>query len=486
MNKDPFLLEEIINTIPYRIFWKDKDLNFLGANRLFALDAGFEDAMQSGHLTRAQADAYNVEDLRIKIRMSNPDLCISTLEKGQMSYNASFAAAINGKNYVSSNFLTEDAREGLDKLTKQSAHTDHNSFEALLAENDASSAWGRGLDPGLDSWVYLQALEHFKGGEVNDIISVGAGISEKPEDIYFKTWEGITSGMGHRPATFIRNNEKIDVSATTKFAPFNRLGFENIQLKNGMLVETYMNDDGCLDLVEQAKEMGIDTSNIKFAATLTGRHVGHSKFWNPLVKDLNILDNTRVYEEEMSMKTLIKDLLHKKYETAPNNLLFKSLASFEKDLMKQDFLSKAPLGTGTAKDLTERHLSNIYPCVEGKSDLSIIFVRIEGKDAEGTNITKTLELKSLGDPTLSGHTSMQKTVAGTLVRTGVQTLEGKTPRGLTRPRHDTQNGKDTLEDMIKSKLITLEDHNPEIKIKHEPQAHKDEGENFNFTSAQGM
>jgi len=40
--KKVFILEEIISNIPYYIFWKDKDLNYLGANKLFAKSAGYD------------------------------------------------------------------------------------------------------------------------------------------------------------------------------------------------------------------------------------------------------------------------------------------------------------------------------------------------------------------------------------------------------------------------------------------------------------
>jgi len=40
--KSPFVLEEIINNIPYFIFWKDRQSRYLGANRLFAESAGFK------------------------------------------------------------------------------------------------------------------------------------------------------------------------------------------------------------------------------------------------------------------------------------------------------------------------------------------------------------------------------------------------------------------------------------------------------------
>jgi PAS domain S-box-containing protein len=36
------ILEAVINTLPVRVFWKDKNLTFLGCNTLFAQDAGFE------------------------------------------------------------------------------------------------------------------------------------------------------------------------------------------------------------------------------------------------------------------------------------------------------------------------------------------------------------------------------------------------------------------------------------------------------------
>jgi PAS domain S-box-containing protein len=36
------ILEAVINTLPVRVFWKDKNLTFLGCNTLFAQDAGFD------------------------------------------------------------------------------------------------------------------------------------------------------------------------------------------------------------------------------------------------------------------------------------------------------------------------------------------------------------------------------------------------------------------------------------------------------------
>ena len=37
------MLELILNTIPVRVFWKDREFKFLGCNKLFAADAGYDD-----------------------------------------------------------------------------------------------------------------------------------------------------------------------------------------------------------------------------------------------------------------------------------------------------------------------------------------------------------------------------------------------------------------------------------------------------------
>jgi len=65
------LIERIINAIPVRIFWKDKDLIYLGCNTIFARDAGFSDPMdiigkddfQMGWLD--QAELYRSGDRQV-------------------------------------------------------------------------------------------------------------------------------------------------------------------------------------------------------------------------------------------------------------------------------------------------------------------------------------------------------------------------------------------------------------------------------------
>lgn len=65
------ILRAVLDNIPVRIFWKDRDLNYLGCNLAFARDAGFEDP---GQLVgkddfamgwREQAEAYRCDDLMV-------------------------------------------------------------------------------------------------------------------------------------------------------------------------------------------------------------------------------------------------------------------------------------------------------------------------------------------------------------------------------------------------------------------------------------
>jgi PAS domain S-box-containing protein len=65
------IIEEIINAIPVRVFWKDKNLVYLGCNAVFARDAGFadpkdiigKDDSQMGW--RDQAEKYRADDRQV-------------------------------------------------------------------------------------------------------------------------------------------------------------------------------------------------------------------------------------------------------------------------------------------------------------------------------------------------------------------------------------------------------------------------------------
>ena len=75
------MVEGIINAIPVRVFWKDRNLVYLGCNAIFARDAGFADPKdivgKDDHQMgwREQADSYRSDDLKV-MESGHPRLLI--------------------------------------------------------------------------------------------------------------------------------------------------------------------------------------------------------------------------------------------------------------------------------------------------------------------------------------------------------------------------------------------------------------------------
>jgi len=66
------MLQQILDTMPQRVFWKDTELNYLGCNKMFALDTGFPDAQsligKSDHETSSRgeiAEKYRADDREV-------------------------------------------------------------------------------------------------------------------------------------------------------------------------------------------------------------------------------------------------------------------------------------------------------------------------------------------------------------------------------------------------------------------------------------
>lgn len=73
------LLQSVVDTVPVRIFWKDRQLNYLGCNPAFARDAGKQspdDVIGSNDYQMGwapEADIYRADDLRV-IETGEPKL----------------------------------------------------------------------------------------------------------------------------------------------------------------------------------------------------------------------------------------------------------------------------------------------------------------------------------------------------------------------------------------------------------------------------
>jgi PAS domain S-box-containing protein len=65
------MLQAVLDTIPQRVFWKDRNSVFLGCNRPLALDAGFSDPVEIvgktdyDHASASTADLFRADDLQV-------------------------------------------------------------------------------------------------------------------------------------------------------------------------------------------------------------------------------------------------------------------------------------------------------------------------------------------------------------------------------------------------------------------------------------
>ena len=82
------MLHLVMDAIPVRVFWKDKDLTYLGCNRMFAMDAGFTSPRQVVGKDdyamgwKDQAEVYREDDLKV-IQSQTPRLNYEELQTTQ-------------------------------------------------------------------------------------------------------------------------------------------------------------------------------------------------------------------------------------------------------------------------------------------------------------------------------------------------------------------------------------------------------------------
>ena len=453
------------------------DYNDAAATKIFAKKGYSAQSVSVFHV-----NAMSPESITDSFEIHAPNIVVSTLPAGDMAYNAAFCAAQAGVSYVSSNFLDAKAIAALDEKVKALGITDVETFDEFLKYNNVVSQWGMGLDPGSDSFILRRALTPFTvdGATVTSIKLVGAGISDIPDDVYVKTWSKVTSGMGHRDAQMIKDGAEQSVKAKDKLSANARAGHETITLYSGETIETFLNNDGALALKGFASDMGADVSQLDFAANMTGRRVGHSDLWYSLIHDLDIMNNEKTFDDAKSMKDLLvaliidnptghsphlQDLANHIMAGKPTNKdTLAGVNDWTKTLSESGFFDDDNLPTRegiqrTAQDITEAHLERIYERREGHPDRSIVYVEVLGMDENGAAITNTVELNSVGDQALSGMTSMQKTVSGTLAKTAGLILEGEIPNGLHAPEDHPEIGERILESHINAGLITVNTHN---------------------------
>jgi len=352
----------------------------------------------------------------------------------------------------------------LDAITFERTDGEVDSFEDYVHQQGVASEWGKGLDPGLDFWLFEMAVEDLKGGEIHRLTSTGAGVAEEPEDVYIYTWAGITNGMGHRPASIVKDGERMNIDAREKFRPENREDMSHLMLHDGTRIETYANDDGVFHLLDHAEEMGIDTTHLQLAATLTGRHKGHCEMWDPLVRRLDMLNDEDAYAQDATFLDVLKERASKMADREVE--AFAPLHIDTENALYTPTSFSGKKQAPTAKDIVEDHLSKIYERQPGKRDRSVIHIEVEGITASGVPHRKSLEINSYGSDQLDGLTSMQKTVAGTMVESALQLLDTTPQSGLNSTQSENVDPDAVFDNMLDKGMITLSDRNdaPDMQI----------------------
>jgi diguanylate cyclase (GGDEF)-like protein/PAS domain S-box-containing protein len=99
LRESQLIIEGIINAIPVRVFWKDKNLVYLGCNAIFARDAGFKDPKDVigkddyQMVWRDQAELYRGDDRQV-IESRSPKILI---EEPQMTPDGNIITLLTSK-----------------------------------------------------------------------------------------------------------------------------------------------------------------------------------------------------------------------------------------------------------------------------------------------------------------------------------------------------------------------------------------------------
>ena len=99
-NENEIVLEQVIENIPYYVFWKDINLNYLGGNELFAQSAGFQSVEDmkgkndyDGCWTKEEAEFFREVDKKV-IKNNKP---ILNIEEPQQQLDGTVSTLLTSK-----------------------------------------------------------------------------------------------------------------------------------------------------------------------------------------------------------------------------------------------------------------------------------------------------------------------------------------------------------------------------------------------------
>ena len=154
------IIEGIINSIPVRVFWKDKNLVYLGCNTIFAADAGFadpkdivgKDDYQMGW--KEQAESYRKDDLQV-ISSGLPKLLI---EEPQSTPKGEAKTLLTNKlplrdshgeiNGIIGTYMDITERKNLERMHRTLAAIVESADDAIISKDLMGSiiSWNKGAE----------------------------------------------------------------------------------------------------------------------------------------------------------------------------------------------------------------------------------------------------------------------------------------------------------------------------------------------------
>ncbi len=190
------IIEGIINTIPARVFWKDKNLVYMGCNTAFAADAGFTDTKDMigkddfQFLWHEEAEMYRSDDKEV-IETRQPKVNIEeqlkTADGKTISLLTSKTPLLNSNGEVSGilgAFMDITERKQTEEKLQQSEEKHRLIFENMLDVYYEASLDGTVLE-------ISPSIEIMSKGQYNRQEAIGKNMSEvyhgfKDREAFFK------------------------------------------------------------------------------------------------------------------------------------------------------------------------------------------------------------------------------------------------------------------------------------------------------------